>query len=278
MSRELTESPLEAKTPYVREYTPSLLYPVPRQLGRERLGFQADEVLPFTGADIWNGYELSWLLPSGKPCVAVARFIFPAHAPYLVESKSFKLYLNSFNFSCFADPEEVRQRLKGDLERVTKGDVEVELERIDRALPLAQSPFEGRCLDALPVEVSDYRVAPELLKCLEGADGEVNVEEAFHTHLLKSNCLVTGQPDWGTLTVRYRGKAIDPAGLLKYVISFRDHNGFAEMCVERIFCDLMERCQPDELTVYACYTRRGGLDICPFRTNGTGQLLRLRAW
>lgn len=249
---------------YRDTYAPELLFPIERQLKRDELGIRAD-ALPFVGEDLWNAYELSWLDARGKPVVALGEFRVPAHSPRLIESKSLKLYLNSFNQQRMGSVDEVAARIAADLGAAAGAPVGVVLR------PLAARPQrrfgypQGDCLDALDIAIDTYQPAPALLR----ADGP-EVEETLYSHLLKSNCLVTGQPDWGMLVVRYRGPAITREGLLRYVVSFRAHNEFHEQCVERVFCDLMARCRPRELAVWARYTRRGGLDINPFRASHAG--------
>lgn len=255
-------SPLGRETAYCSAYTPDLLFPIPRQEKRSELGLRPD-ALPFTGFDLWNAYELSWLNPKGKPVVAVARFRFPAESPRLVESKSLKLYLNSLNQSRFDDAGIVRDLIGKDLSAAAGSPVIVELDTLGQR-PFRQTSYpDGVPLDDLDVSISHYQPAPELLE----AGGTV-VRETLYSHLLKSNCLVTGQPDWATVVVSYEGPAMDRAGLLRYIVSFREHNEFHEQCVERMFCDIRTRCQPHSLAVWARYTRRGGLDINPFRSTG----------
>jgi len=256
-------SPLGKTTEYRSLYAPELLYPIPRQLKRHELGI-ADNALPFVGEDLWNAYELSWLNPKGKPVVAVGTFRVPADSPNLIESKSFKLYLNSFNQSTFADVEAVKATLDRDLSAAAGKPLDISL------APLASRPQavvaipQGILLDDLDITCDRYQPAPDLLTT---QTGEV-VEETLFSHLLKSNCLVTGQPDWAMVVIHYRGQPIDRAGLLRYIVSFRDHNEFHEQCVERIFTDIQKRCAPEALAVHARYTRRGGLDINPFRSSG----------
>lgn len=256
-------SPLGKATEYRSHYAPELLYPIPRQIKRDELGIDGAS-LPFVGEDLWNAYEISWLNGKGKPVVALGSFRVPADSPNLIESKSFKLYLNSFNQSRYADPDEVRAVLGRDLSAAAGGTVQVEL------APLAGQPSasiaypSGVLLDELDIACDTYQPAPALL---QAGDAPV-VEETLYSHLLKSNCLVTGQPDWGMVVIRYRGRPLDRAGLLRYIVSFRDHNEFHEQCVERIFTDILRRCAPESLAVHARYTRRGGLDINPFRSTG----------
>lgn len=257
-------SPLGQAVAYRDTYAPELLFPIERQLKRDELGIAAG-ALPFVGEDLWNAYELSWLDARGKPVVALGEFRVPATSPRLIESKSLKLYLNAFNQQRMASVDEVQSRIAADLSAAAGAEVGVVL------MPLATRPQrrsaypQGDCLDALDIAIDTYQPAPELLHAT-GAE----VEETLYSHLLKSNCLVTGQPDWGMLVVRYRGPAIDRESLLRYVVSFRAHNEFHEQCVERVFCDIMARCRPHELAVWARYTRRGGLDINPFRASHAG--------
>lgn len=264
--------PLGKATVYKSEYDPDLLCPVPRQLKRDEIGIGGE--LPFSGFDLWNAYELSWLTLKGKPVVAMGEFHVPCGSKNLIESKSFKLYLNSFNQTRFATFAEVQRLLAEDLGRVAGAPVTVRL--IDSGEFAGESlcTLPGRCIDDLDIAVDRYALDPSLL---DGASdpGRI-VEETLHSHLLKSNCLITSQPDWGSVLVRYRGPRIDPAALLRYIISFRQHNEFHEQCVERIFVDLMRRCHPQHLTVYARYTRRGGLDINPFRSNFENEFANLR--
>ncbi|ATE62330.1 NADPH-dependent 7-cyano-7-deazaguanine reductase QueF [Thauera sinica] len=259
-------SPLGRAVAYRDTYAPELLFPIDRQLKRAELGLQAG-ALPFVGEDLWNAYELSWLDPRGKPVVALGRFRVPASTPRLVESKSLKLYLNSFNQQRFASADGVRDAIARDLSAAAGGTVAVDV------VPLALRPQrlaaypEGVCLDTLDIDIDTYQPEPAFLRV---ADDGGEVGETLYSHLLKSNCLVTGQPDWGMLVVRYRGRPIDRAGLLRYIVSFRGHNEFHEQCVERVFCDILARCRLAELAVWARYTRRGGLDINPFRATHAG--------
>lgn len=252
-------SPLGKQTLYRDTYAPELLFPIARQSKRSEIGIRGD-ALPFAGHDLWNAYELSWLDLRGKPVVALARFRVPASSPNLIESKSLKLYLNGFNQERMAGSELVRGRIANDLSAVAGEAVAVEI------LPLSMRPDrrfsepEGFCLDGLDVDIDTYRLCPDVLRASGG-----QVTETLYSHLLKSNCPVTGQPDWGMLAVRYTGAVIDRAGLLRYIVSFRQHDEFHEQCVERAFCDILSRCKPAALAVWAHYTRRGGLDINPFR-------------
>ncbi|MGI4778444.1 MAG: NADPH-dependent 7-cyano-7-deazaguanine reductase QueF [Janthinobacterium lividum] len=262
-------SQLGRSSAYVDRYDASLLFPIARAVQRTAMGID-DRALPFFGADLWTAFELSWLNPRGKPQVAIAHITVPCETPNIIESKSFKLYLNSFNGSVFADAEAVRERLKADLAEAAwrgsgrTGGIGVKLlapAQFDRE---QVHELDGLDLDRLDIECTHYQPAPELLR----SDPSLpEVAETLVSRLLKSNCLVTGQPDWGSVQIRYSGSPIDQAGLLAYIVSFRDHNEFHEPCAERMFRDILARCKPHKLSVYARYTRRGGLDINPFRTS-----------
>lgn len=257
-------SPLGKPVAYRDTYAPELLFPLDRQAERESLGLQAG-ALPFVGEDLWNAYELSWLGPRGKPVVAIGRFRVPADSPRLIESKSLKLYLNSFNQSRFNDARSVSACIANDLARASGAAVQVDVRPLSMQPPRCIAYPRGELLDELDIDVDCYTPDPALLAAdLSGA----TASETLYSHLLKSNCLVTGQPDWGMLVVRYTGPAIDRAALLRYIVSFRQHNAFHEHCVERVFCDILRACRPRALAVWARYSRRGGLDINPFRTTG----------
>ena len=248
---------------YEFEYNPHLLQGVPRSLSRDTLNL-AGSGLPFDGIDTWTGYELSWLNLKGKPNVAILECHVPITSKNLIESKSFKLYLNSFNQTKFASPEDVRQVLQADLSACAGEPVEVKLILPEQFSSLQFQEFNGTLLDSMDVEIDQYSPNTQYLTV---AKSEAGVQETLVSHLLKSNCLITSQPDWASIQIRYEGKAIEHEGLLQYLISFRQHNEFHEQCVERIYNDIMQHCQPDKLTVCARYTRRGGLDINPFRSN-----------
>lgn len=250
-------------TDYIDHYTPSLLQAVPRSLGRQSLGL-AETSLPFVGQDIWHGYELSWLNAKGKPMVALATFTVPHNSPNLIESKSFKLYLNSFNQSRFADLGQVYQALQQDLSACAGKPVQVSLHNVSEIMTFQPTWIPGVCLDELDISIEQYQYDPSLL-ALAPARGKV--EEKLHSHLLKSNCLITSQPDWASVFIHYRGAALSHEALLKYLISFRSHNEFHEQCIERIFMDIWQVAKPEFLAVYARYTRRGGLDINPLRSS-----------
>ncbi|WP_323931551.1 NADPH-dependent 7-cyano-7-deazaguanine reductase QueF [Aeromonas caviae] len=252
---------LGQQSAYISQYTPSLLQPVPRSLNRDDLGLRGE--LPFQGGDVWTLYELSWLNAKGKPVVAIGEVFVPATSPNLIESKSFKLYLNSFNQTRCDSLEAVQALLVQDLSGCAGAPVSVTLFTLDQA-PHQIAQLPGECIDSLDIEVDSYEFDETLL---QGAAGREIVEETLHSHLLKSNCLVTSQPDWGSVVIHYRGPRLDREKLLRYLISFRQHNEFHEQCIERIFTDLKHFCAPEQLTVHARYTRRGGLDINPFRSD-----------
>jgi len=264
--------PLGKTSIYPEKYDPQLLCPFPRQVKRDVIG--VTDQLPFGGYDIWNAYELSWLNRKGKPVVAMGEFHIPCESPHLIESKSFKLYLNSFNQTRFDDSAQVEERLFEDLSAAAGSRVRVRLLDSTQFATEQILQLPGECIDDLDIAVEDYALDPALLE--NSADPLQPVQECLHSHLLKSNCLVTNQPDWGSVLIRYRGGKIDREALLRYLISFRRHNEFHEQCVERIFIDLMRYCCPQQLTVYARYTRRGGLDINPFRSNFEARVANFR--
>ena len=254
---------LGQKTEYASQYDRTLLQPVPRALNRDGLGITQNQ--PFTiGADIWTAYEISWLNEKGLPQVAIADIYLDYQSQNLIESKSFKLYLNSFNQSKFTDFNAVQQIMQQDLSECAQGDVKVRLNPVSVYDSQKIDHLQGDCIDEQDIEITSYEFSTDWLK--DCVSDEI-VEEKLVSHLLKSNCLITNQPDWGTLHIHYVGNKIDHEKLLRYVVSFRQHNEFHEQCVERIFCDLMHYAKPEKLTVYARYTRRGGLDINPFRSN-----------
>lgn len=257
-------SPLGNPTIYPSQYNPSLLFPIARADKRRELGISG--TLPFFGIDIWNAYEISWLNLRGKPQIAIASVTVPADSPNLIESKSFKLYLNSFNQTRLAGADALLELLRADLSAGFGMPVQVKLTMPETFDTLQMAELDGMLLDRLDIELEEYSPNPALLKA--NAE-EAPVEETLVSHLLKSNCLITGQPDWASVQIRYVGTPIDQEGLLKYLIGFRNHNEFHEQCVERIFMDLLRCCKPQKLAVYARYTRRGGLDINPWRSNFT---------
>ncbi|MGV8805473.1 MAG: NADPH-dependent 7-cyano-7-deazaguanine reductase QueF [Polaromonas sp.] len=261
-------SQLGKASSYADQYDASLLFPIARLPKRQEIGVGAAPL--FFGADLWTAFELSWLNARGKPQLALAHITVPCETPNIIESKSFKLYLNSFNNTRFLDAAEVQARLRADLsEAAWRGAAQPSTVGVKLVLPESfdREPLhelDGLSLDRLDVECTRYQPAPELLTA---AFDEAPVTEVLTSNLLKSNCLVTGQPDWGSVRIAYSGPQIEQEGLLQYLVSFRNHNEFHEQCVERIFMDVWTRCKPVKLTVYARYTRRGGLDINPFRTS-----------
>lgn len=264
MSNSPDASPLGKAASYPSDYDPALLFPIARAEKRAELGIAG--TLPFFGVDIWNAYEVSWLNLRGKPQVAIATVTVPADSPNIIESKSFKLYLNSFNQTRLAGPDAVLELLRADLSAGIGAPVQVALTLPDAFETLQLGELNGLLLDRLDIEVADYTPNPSILRA---SHDESIVEETLVSHLLKSNCLVTGQPDWGSVQIRYVGPQIDQERLLQYLIGFRDHHEFHEQCVERIFMDILRQCKPQKLAVYARYTRRGGLDINPWRSNFT---------
>jgi 7-cyano-7-deazaguanine reductase len=258
----LSHGPLGQSVAYASQYDPSLLFPIARSHNRAALNLNAGN-LPFTGVDLWNAYELSWLDAKGKPRVAMATFSVPADSPNIIESKSFKLYLNSFNQTRLVNSAALRGRLERDLSAAAGAPVGLDFFLPQRFSELRMGEMDGIYIDKLDIEIDTYEPTPQVLRT---RPGDV-VEETLASRLLKSNCPVTGQPDWASVQIRYRGAPIDRESLLRYVVSFRQHAEFHEHCVERIFSDIMQACAPEQLTVYARYTRRGGLDINPWRSN-----------
>ncbi|MEP7098352.1 MAG: NADPH-dependent 7-cyano-7-deazaguanine reductase QueF [Dokdonella sp.] len=254
-------SPLGKSIDYPDRYDPGLLYPIERVIGRDALGLCAP--LPFTGVDLWTAYELSWLDVHGVPQVAIAQITVPADSPRLIESKSLKLYLYGFASTRQPDRAALTDAIARDLCFAAAADVGVKLFSVvgSDAMPIRE--LDGDCIDAIAIDVSDSGTPDAAL--LNTHDDTTAVEETLVSHLLKSNCPVTGQPDWASVQIRYRGPRMDRARLLRYLISYRGHSGFHEQCVERIFRDVLHRCTPQALSVYARYTRRGGIDINPYR-------------
>ncbi|MFT7300621.1 MAG: 7-cyano-7-deazaguanine reductase [Porticoccus sp.] len=255
---------LGIETAYPTSYCPDVLCSIPREQGRAILGI--DGVPSFSGFDLWTAYELSWLDTKGKPVVAVADISMTCDTQNLVESKSLKLYLNSLNQERYGSASKVAALLERDISECVNGTVLVDIYTPDGYRNLGLATFPGVCLDDMDIDfvVDTYQPDPSLLSLNNG--GQV-VTKSFYSHLLKTNCPVTGQPDWASILIRYTGWPIDPEGLLKYIISYRNHQGFHEQCVEQIFTEINELCQPNELEVYARYTRRGGLDINPYRSS-----------
>ncbi len=257
-----SSSPLGKPSSYSTQYDPSLLFPIARQGKRDELGLNG--TLPFFGMDIWNAYELSWLNMRGKPQVAIARFMVPADSPNIIESKSLKLYLNSFNQTKLGGTDALLELLRIDLSAGFGAPIQIALATPDVFGNAMMAELDGMSLDRLDIEVDEYVPDAALLTANHE---ESPIEETLVSHLLKSNCLVTGQPDWASVQIHYVGAPISHEGLLRYVIGFREHHEFHEQCVERIFTDILRQCKPQKLAVYARYTRRGGLDINPWRSN-----------
>ena len=256
------QSPLGKPSAFIDQYDASLLFPISRAGKRQELGIEAAP--PFFGADMWTAFELSWLNLRGKPQVAIAHITVPCESPNIVESKSFKLYINSFSNTRFLDAREVRERIRADVGAAVGSGIGIKTlgpELFDQE-PVYE--LSGVNLDRLDIECTHFTPAPELLFA---EFDQTPVDETLTSNLLKSNCLVTGQPDWASVQIAYSGPQIDQEGLLQYLVSFRNHHEFHEQCVERIFIDIWQRCRPLKLSVYARYTRRGGLDINPFRTS-----------
>lgn len=261
--KSLSALKLGQNTEYKNQYDASLLQSVPRRLNREGLGI-VEQQLFNQGADVWTCYELSWLNSNGLPQVAIADVEIDFKSENLIESKSFKLYLNSFNQTKFASIEEVEQTLTRDLSQCASGQVSVKIHKLADYTNQPIVNFAGECIDEQEIQIESYTFSNQHLENV--AEDEI-VEETLVSHLLKSNCLITSQPDWGSVQIHYVGKRLNREKLLRYLVSFREHNEFHEQCVERIFTDLMQFAKPEKLTVYARYTRRGGLDINPFRSN-----------
>lgn len=257
-SVDSVQNPLGKSTVYVDQYDPAQLFPIEREESWKRSG-QNRYVVPFYGEDIWNGYEISWLNLKGKPMQCMAEFRIPADSPYLIESKSFKLYLNSFNQSCFASAAAVQDLMTKDLSKAAGAAVSVVFHTLDYEFPSAPA---AHCIDDLDIEVHSYQPEAKLLQLGQGQH-----QGWLVSHLLKSNCPVTGQPDWGSVYIYYEGQQILNESLLAYIVSMRQHQGFHEQCAEQIYQDIWQHCAPQSLTVYARYVRRGGLDINPFRSS-----------
>lgn len=258
---QIKNSPLGKHSTYIDKYDKSLLFTLPRKDKRHEINISATP--PFTGYDIWNAYEVSWLNMKGKPCVALAEFIIPCESKNIIESKSLKLYLNSFNNTKFISTKIVQETLSNDISQaVGSKDVEIRLAEPTAAKIILQNNFTGQNIDKIDITCDNYYPDKQIL-----TTEEERVEETLCSNLLKSNCPVTGQPDWASLLIHYCGKKLNHANLLKYIVSFRNHAEFHEHCVEKIFMDIMRKCNPKNLTIYARYTRRGGIDINPLRTN-----------
>jgi len=254
------QSNLGKSAEYDPHYNPKKLFSILRKDKREEIG--VPDKLPFYGFDLWNHYEVSWLNEKGKPVVAVAEISYGCDTPCIIESKSMKLYFNSLNNTQFKDEAIVCALIEKDIEELVNGPVIVKIFLLNNLTnDKLFTGFDGECLDTLDIDCTSYMVEPCYLK----AETKI-VSEILYSNLLKSNCLVTNQPDWGSVQIAYKGKKINREGLLRYLVSCRNHNEFHEQCIERIFMDIMTHCQPQELTIYGRYTRRGGLDINPYRS------------
>jgi len=260
LKEELAAAPLGHPTDYPDTYDASLLFAVPRAPQRAEIGIGA--ALPFTGADVWTAYEHTWLDVAGKPAVAIVSFAVPVSSPAIVESKSVKLYLGSYAQSRFAGAADVAARIERDLSAATGAPVAISLVPQRDFAKARIAELTGESIDGIEVAVDRYDVDASLLSA-----GHGDVRETLRTDLFRSVCPVTNQPDYASIAIAYAGPRIDRAALLRYVVSYRHHAGFHEHCAERIFADLVARCGCRELTIEARFTRRGGLDINPFRTN-----------
>ena len=260
----LEHAPLGKNSENPNQYSPDLLFPITRDENRAKLGIQSQS-LPFFGVDIWNAYELSWLNAKGKPQLAIATFMVPANSPNIIESKSWKLYLNSLNNHRFQSNDELIDTLKKDLSKASGATVSIQLHSPESQSANGMRELSGKLLDRLDLEINpEQKPTSDLLS----SDPSLGlVEESLVTHLLRSNCPVTGQPDWASVQINYVGPTINEEGLLRYLIAFREHQEFHEHCVEKIFIDIKNKCRPSKLSVYARYTRRGGIDINPFRAD-----------
>jgi len=267
-----SESPLGQPVQYLDRYSPELLHTIPRAENRDALGLSGP--LPFSGVDIWNAWELSWLDPDGKPLAATAEIRVPANSANIVESKSLKLYLNSFSMTNHVAESDVAETIEQDLSVCVDADVDVKIAHASALYGANVGRPPGTCLDELRVKCDAYEIDSSVLQ----SDPQEIVSEDLYSHLLRSLCPVTNQPDTGSLLVSYRGPRIDREALLRYIVSYREHNDFHETCVERMFVDIMERCQPEQLTIYARYHRRGGIDINPFRSNFEENPPNVRLW
>lgn len=267
--------PLGQKTGYPNKYQPDLLFAIARREGRHSIIVrQPDGELPFHGSDIWNAWELTWLGPGDLPVAATAEIRIPANTENLIESKSLKLYLCSFAMSRFESPAKVGDIIAKDLAACAAGPVEVQVALVADTEAHTASRLPGACLDTLTVSCNSWEVDAALLK----SDPSTVVQEELHSHLLRSLCPVTAQPDIGSIAIHYRGPKIDPASLLQYIVSFREHSDFHEACIERMFVDILDRCRAEKLSIYARFQRRGGIDINPFRSNFEVRPRNLRLW
>lgn len=268
----MSELPLGKHSEYPDTYSPELLYGIARDDSRSALGIGDD--LPFLGVDIWNAWELTWLSLNGQPQIASCEIRVPAASPRIVESKSLKLYFNSFSMSPYASRSDIAATIENDLGACTESDVHVVLGDGNPQSDIRLQALPGQCIDDDEIACDTWDVEADFLQ----ADGRDRVEESLHSHLLRSLCPVTRQPDIGSLLISYRGPRIERDGLLRYIVSYRKHSDFHEACVERMFLDLKERCGCDDLTVYARYQRRGGIDINPYRSTSNNAAENLRLW
>lgn len=271
VSKNLTESPLGKNVPYKYEYAPEFLYEIPRKRNRAKINI-IDTALPFYGFDVWNAFEISWLNQKGKPEVAIGEIRIPCNTPNTIESKSLKLYLNSFANTKFSSIDVVKDTITKDLNEHVEGGVEVKLDLLSTIPATYLTHFDGICLDTLDIECDTYNLSPELLRLEKASKASLtkvsaNISETLFSNLFHAHCLITAQPDWASIKISYTGQKICRESLLKYLISFRNHNSFHEDCVERIFIDIMAQCKPIDLTIDARFTRRGGLDISPYRSS-----------
>lgn len=254
------QSELGKRTAYQSHYNPDLLFPIPRKLNREKINIS--EKLPFVGFDLWNHYEVSWLNDKGKPIVGFAEIRIDCNSPNIIESKSMKLYFNSFNNTKIKNRETLQNIIQNDLEKQIGSAIHLKIDSIDNKKQEILSPgFDGFCIDTLDIDCFEYTLNPNLL-----FTEETKISETLHSNLLKANCLVTQQPDWGSVQIQYQGKKINHEGLLRYLVSYRNGNDFSEQCIERIFMDIMQHCKPEALFIYGRFTRRGGIDINPYRS------------
>ena len=261
------KTPLGKPTRYADQYDPGLLFPIPRAESRAALDLGND--LPFNGCDIWTAWEITWLNASGVPQIASAEILVPAYSPFLIESKSLKLYLGSFAMTSVESTHELQQMLETDLNACTASDVELRIHSTGDETNIEE--FAGDCIDSIDTNCDVFDVDASFLEASDAV-----VTETLNSHVLRSLCPVTDQPDLGSVMISYQGPQMDRTGLLRYIISFRQHNDFHEACVERMFMDITQRCKPEHLTVYARYQRRGGIDINPFRSNFEAPPSRIR--
>ncbi|MBW0454252.1 MAG: NADPH-dependent 7-cyano-7-deazaguanine reductase QueF [Candidatus Kinetoplastibacterium crithidii] len=250
------ENPLGKQTNYPLEYNPNLLFPL------ERKYFKNNKI--FKGFDIWNAYEISWLNKNGKPEIAIGRFQIPANSKYIIESKSLKIYLNSLNQKKFDNYSDLTHLICNDLSSTTNSDVLVNIIMPQDFKKIYIQELDGLCIDHLQIKTDIYNPDPNLLE--NEKTNKIKITETLMSRLLKSNCPITMQPDWASIQIRYRGFKINHESILKYIISYRNHSGYHENCIEKIFLDIYQKCKPEYLSVYGKYTRRGGIDINPWRS------------